>query len=117
MPLVSSTCPQCRGTYQTDTNGVAPVACPSCGHPVAAVEATPAAWFLTRNGEKYGPYSVPQLKQLATKGNLVPDDLLWREGLPAWVKASTVGEVFPRPPSLPPRLPIPDRRDPSSEDS
>lgn len=42
-------------------------------------------WYVARNGQKTGPYSTEQLKQLAGAGKLGAGDLLWKEGLETWV--------------------------------
>jgi hypothetical protein len=60
-------------------------------------------WYLARNGEKYGPYSVAQLRQLAASGQVVPNDMLLQEGTQYWVEAMSIPEVF-FPASPPPPL-------------
>jgi hypothetical protein len=52
-------------------------------------------WFYTQNGEKHGPVSSAELRQLATSGQLLPTDLIWKEGMPNWVKASSTTDLFP----------------------
>ncbi|OQY95138.1 MAG: hypothetical protein B6D37_06440 [Sphingobacteriales bacterium UTBCD1] len=58
-------------------------------------------YFLIKNGIKYGPYSIEQLKSF----KLSEHDLIWREGLPDWVKVSQLEEVAgylsPKPPKSP----------------
>ena len=62
-----------------------------------------AEWYYMNAGEKQGPVSTRQLKQLAATGELQPDDKIWREGLAAWAKASQAKGLFegPKPPPLP----------------
>lgn len=52
-------------------------------------------WFYTVNGQQ-APTSASdaQLEQLATSGQLRPTDMLWKEGLPNWVAASTIKGLF-----------------------
>ena len=54
-----------------------------------------ANWHYAKGGEKHGPIRAAQLKELATKGQLSPDDLVWREDMTEWRKASTVKGLFP----------------------
>jgi hypothetical protein len=46
-------------------------------------------WYYTTNGQQQGPVSGEVLKQLATAGRISPTDLVWREGMPQWIAAST----------------------------
>ena len=39
-----------------------------------------AQWFIGRHGQKYGPYSVEELQDLADNGKLSAEDMVWREG-------------------------------------
>jgi uncharacterized RDD family membrane protein YckC len=59
-------------------------------------------WYYAKDGEKYGPVSTPQLKQLASAGHLQPDDLIWREGLDGWARASQAKGLFGGSKSPPP---------------
>ena len=61
-----------------------------------------AEWYYAKDGEKRGPVTTPQLKQLAATGELQPDDKIWREGLDGWAKASEAKGLFggSEPPSL-----------------
>lgn len=52
-------------------------------------------WYVGRNGQKAGPYSTEQLKQMAAAGKLVPSDLLWKEGLETWVPLTKVKGLLP----------------------
>jgi uncharacterized RDD family membrane protein YckC len=69
------------------------------------------AWYVTIDGERQGPLSAGQLKQMAANGTLGPDDLLWKEGMRQWVRCDSVRGLFPpapmaggvRPPT-PPRV-------------
>jgi serine/threonine protein kinase len=51
--------------------------------PLEEVNAAPAIadrWYYTHQGRRYGPVSSSQLDQLASAGNLSPEDRLWMEG-------------------------------------
>src|SRR5215472_10586912 len=63
------------------------------------------AWYYNQDGKNYGPVSPSQLRQLATSGQLVPTDMLWRQGMKEWVPAGTL-LGFPAPPT-PPAAPTP----------
>lgn len=38
-------------------------------------------YYLQRNGESYGPYTVAQLRDMLTKAEISPDDTIWQEGM------------------------------------
>lgn len=71
-------------------------------------------WHYSRQGEKFGPVGASKLKQLSRDGDLHPDDLVWRAGLPDWMPARKIKGLFPEaiassesiasPPPLPPTL-------------
>jgi hypothetical protein len=53
-------------------------------------------WFYTQNGQQApAPVSAAELKRLATAGQLLPTDLVWREGMANWVPASSIKDLFP----------------------
>jgi hypothetical protein len=52
-------------------------------------------WYYTRQGQQQGPVGAAQLKQLAASGQLLPTDLVWKEGLANWVPASSARGLFP----------------------
>jgi hypothetical protein len=54
-------------------------------------------WHYEHLGQKFGPISIAALKRLAIDGGLDPSDLIWREGMPQWVKASETKGLFPEP--------------------
>lgn len=68
-------------------------------------------WYVSRTGQRSGPFSDAELRALATAGSLAPTDVVWREGLPSWVAAGTIRGLFaesnprPTPRALPPPLP------------
>jgi hypothetical protein len=73
-------------------------------------------WYYYSSGERQGPVSDSELKALADRGELQPDDLVWTEGLGDWQPAKVVKGLFSvksaEPPPLPkmtepPPLPIP----------
>ncbi|MEZ6131201.1 MAG: GYF domain-containing protein [Planctomycetaceae bacterium] len=54
-----------------------------------------ANWHYAKGGEKHGPITSAQLKEMAVNGQLSPDDLVWREDMKEWRKASTVKGLLP----------------------
>lgn len=46
-------------------------------------------YYLAKDGNPTGPYSVEQLKMQ----NIVPDTLLWNESMPAWTRAGDIPEL------------------------
>lgn len=51
-------------------------------------------WFYSQEGQQYGPMSTLQIKNLATAGELQPNDLLWKEGLESWIPANRLKGLF-----------------------
>lgn len=52
-------------------------------------------YFVGKNGQQTGPFSVEQLREMAASGQLNGTDLVWREGMAEWQPASTLPGVFP----------------------
>lgn len=78
-----------------------------------------AQWHYSKGGERHGPVSSDQLRQLAASGQLGPTDLVWRDGMAEWQKASSVKGLFPSQtsgPTEPPPIPLtpPPEADPAS---
>ncbi|GEM_PF-5758142 len=44
--------------------------------------------FISRSGQKHGPYSLEQVNAWLISGELNPDDLAWYEGANNWVAVS-----------------------------
>lgn len=62
-------------------------------------------FHVSRNGKTLGTYPEADARDYYAQGRISPHDLVWREGMPAWVAA---GEVFgPAPQSAAPPLPPP----------
>lgn len=51
-------------------------------------------WHYSIDGEKHGPVSSAELKELAANGELSPSDLIWKDGMDAWVTANKVKGLF-----------------------
>jgi hypothetical protein len=57
-------------------------------------------YHVGRNGQQTGPYSIEQLRMMASRGELSPSDLVWQEGMPSWEPASSLPGVFSDSPAL-----------------
>jgi hypothetical protein len=68
-------------------------------------------WYYTVQGQRFGPVSFEQLKQVAESGQLQASDMVWKDGMAQWAVASQVKglipAVMPPPPSVPPPPPLP----------
>lgn len=58
-----------------------------------------ASWYYARAGapNRSGPLPTRLLLAMLGDGTLSPDDLVWREGLPDWVRAGSLPELSPDP--------------------
>ena len=55
---------------------------------------SPVDWFYSKGDEEHGPITSSELKSLADRGVLNPDDLLWRDGMDDWMPAGKVMGLF-----------------------
>ena len=54
------------------------------------------SWYYVDSQQlQIGPIASPELKRLASTGTIRRDDLVWRNGLKGWIKASDVKGLFP----------------------
>jgi hypothetical protein len=51
-------------------------------------------WYYTSEGKQMEPVTTAELKQLATSGMLKPTDMVWKEGMLKWVRASSTQNLF-----------------------
>jgi hypothetical protein len=58
-------------------------------------------YYQPRGGKQVGPVSGTELRQLAASGQLSPTDLVWKEGMGAWVPASSIKGLFNSNPAPP----------------
>ena len=52
-------------------------------------------WFIKKGQNKVGPYTSSQLREIANKGGLTPQDHVLKEGTTEWVKAKRLKNLFP----------------------
>ena len=51
--------------------------------------------YYQHGGRQHGPVTGAELKELAAAGELLPDDLIWKDGMEKWVPAKQVRGLFP----------------------
>lgn len=56
-------------------------------------------WFYAKGGQQSGPVTFQQLVELAGRGELGPNDLLWNSTMKDWAPASQVPGIFGAPPN------------------
>ena len=59
-------------------------------------------WWYAVGQEKFGPCTGGELARLARKGVVMPDTLVWREGMTEWVRASKLAKLWERATQPPP---------------
>jgi hypothetical protein len=57
----------------------------------------PDKWYFAWDGNRQGPFSAGQLKDLAEQGKLQPRDTVWKEGIEDGVRAEQIQNLFPAP--------------------
>jgi len=67
------------------------------------------SYIVAVGGRQTGPYSYDELRQLATRGQLTRNSLVWKEGMQQWAAAGTIAELTDIWSSVPPPLPPPPR--------
>jgi membrane protease subunit (stomatin/prohibitin family) len=64
-------------------------------------------WYAAINNQQAGPFSETELRQLAGQGQITPESLVWKQGLPDWTAAKNLPELSgifrAGPPPLPPQ--------------
>ena len=68
-------------------------------------------YHVSVNGQQAGPFTLPQLTQMAQSGQLTPQSYVWKPGMANWEQAANVQELaslfVPPMPSTPPPPPMP----------
>ena len=67
-------------------------------------------WHYSKGGQQHSPVSAADLKALAKSGELLPTDMIWKEGMAEWKPAGSLKGLFPptaapAPQKAPPPLP------------
>jgi hypothetical protein len=93
-------CAVCKKKVEVDDSPEAKSGrCPACGKPLGAI-ASPldAPWYAMKGKEQVGPYSPEQLRGRLASGELPMDGMIWREGMPKWVRVKTIPALLPAAP-------------------
>jgi membrane protease subunit (stomatin/prohibitin family) len=69
------------------------------------IPSNPAQFFLAVDGQQQGPFNTTALEQMARQGALTRDTLVWKQGMPAWIKAGEVTDLDTLFGAIPPPLP------------
>lgn len=57
-------------------------------------------YFVAQNGKPTGPFELSKLAKMISSGELLPDSLVWKQGMSSWEKANLVDDLkglFPPP--------------------
>lgn len=57
-------------------------------------------WYVSRDGQREGPFSIEQIRLLAETGDLKPHDLIWRTGMSGWKPAIEIQGLLTPPPMV-----------------
>jgi GYF domain 2 len=49
-------------------------------------------WFYAKDGQQIGPVAFSEIERLRAEGQLTDDTLVWQQGMPNWVKLSSVSK-------------------------
>jgi hypothetical protein len=52
-----------------------------------------AEWYYQQHGQNHGPVTWDRLQRLAAEGRLLPDQLIWKEGMPEWKPVREFSEL------------------------
>ena len=61
----------------------------------------PNQWFYLKSSEQIGPYDGEQLHELIAAGLISRETLLWTDGMPEWLPAVQIENLFPEEAMLP----------------
>ena len=51
-------------------------------------------WYYSKGEQQFGPILLEQLVAGAQSGTIVPTDLIWTDGMPCWLPADSVPDLF-----------------------
>ena len=52
-------------------------------------------WHYSKNGKQFGPIVYTELSHLASANQLLPNDMIWKEGMTNWKPAKEIKGLFP----------------------
>jgi hypothetical protein len=74
------------------------VAEPEMAATMPGPDTTMPVWYAARaGGPQVGPLRLTEVQRRIANRELLPDDLVWKGGMPGWAPARTVAELFPPP--------------------
>lgn len=53
-------------------------------------------WYYAKHGKQEGPIPEQALCEMLARGEVTPEDLVWKEGMRVWTPAGEVAELAPR---------------------
>ena len=53
------------------------------------------AYHAIINGQQRGPFSLGEMSAMLSAGKITRDTYVWKQGLPDWIPASSLGELYP----------------------
>ncbi|NDC53529.1 MAG: DUF4339 domain-containing protein, partial [Planctomycetia bacterium] len=56
--------------------------------------AVSSQWYYKRDGQRFGPLTSRKIRRMAWRGDLLPTDLLWKEGMTGWRPAGDSHRLF-----------------------
>lgn len=65
-------------------------------------------YYIAVDGKPAGPYDMSMLAQMVANGQFTAESLIWKAGMPQWIKAGSVDDLrnlFPAMPPVPPTIP------------
>ena len=75
---------------------------PDPREPLEDATRTAKEWYYFENGNRTGPVSKEQLRQLVSGGQLTPVNLVWKHGMSQWVPLNRAISSAPFNPNMPP---------------
>ena len=63
------------------------------------------AWWYATGGTRKGPVGFDFIREKVLRGEILPRDLVWKEGMAVWLPISDVSDLKPIIQALPPELP------------
>lgn len=52
-----------------------------------------AAWYIGRGAQQLGPFTTSRLREMAARGEVTRNDMVWKEGMANWQPASAIPEL------------------------
>lgn len=69
-------------------------------------------WFYAKDGQQIGPVDFSEIERLRAEGQLTDDTLVWQQGMPNWVKLSSLQKTSAGVPAGSSLTPVPSQAGP-----